>query len=70
MNTPSPNRKPRQINQRATPEVYDLLDDLARETGFSKTMITELALKRWAHEFRSGTLVLTPAELRPSTDKK
>lgn len=60
MNTPTPIRKPKQINQRATPEVYDLLDDLAHETGFSKTMITELALKRWAHEFRSGTLILTP----------
>ena len=69
MNTPIPNRKPKQINQRATPEVYDLLDDLARETGFSKTMITELALKRWAREFRAGTLVLTPAELSSDTKK-
>ena len=66
MTTPLPNRKPRQINQRASVETCDLLDSLARETGFSKTMISELALKRWAHEFRSGTLVLTPAELRPS----
>lgn len=59
-----------QINQRATPETARLLDDLARETGMTKSLIQAMSLRMWAQAYRSGTLVLSPETTSTTNTQK